>query len=64
MTALTLPRHAGRTAAAREAAAALLAAGHHVHYAAHAEQVCLNQTCRIVPPILDGIAPNPDEEQQ
>ncbi|MFJ8146955.1 hypothetical protein ACIQ6R_18035 [Streptomyces sp. NPDC096048] len=42
---------------ARQAAAELLAEGHHVHYAAHAEQVCLNRVCRIVPTVLDGIAP-------
>lgn len=64
MTALPLPRHAGRTAAAREAAEELLADGHHVHYVAHAEQVCLTGTCRIIPAILDGTVPNPDEEQQ
>ncbi|MFH8530483.1 hypothetical protein ACH4GE_18935 [Streptomyces tendae] len=53
----TLDHRTGRTVAAREAAAELLAEGHHVHYAAHAEQVCLNGTCRIVPPVLDGLAP-------
>jgi hypothetical protein len=42
-------------------AAALLAAGHHVHYAAHAEQTCLNGVCRIVPPVLDGIAPTKEQ---
>ncbi|WP_053913676.1 hypothetical protein [Streptomyces sp. TP-A0875] len=53
----TLDRRTGRAIAARQAAAQLLAAGHDVHYAAHAEQVCLNGTCRIVPPVLDGLAP-------
>ncbi|MFB7029647.1 MULTISPECIES: hypothetical protein [unclassified Streptomyces] len=47
----------GRTAAAARAAAELLAAGHHVHYASHAEQTCLTGECRIVPAVLDGIAP-------
>ncbi|MFB7461697.1 hypothetical protein [Streptomyces sp. NPDC056188] len=54
---ITHPRHAGRNAAARQAAADLLAAGRHVHYVAHAEQVCLTGECRIVPAVLDGIAP-------
>lgn len=47
---------------AHQAAADLLAAGHHVHYAAHAEQVCLTGTCRIVPAILDGIAPTKERQ--
>ncbi|GAA5056355.1 hypothetical protein [Streptomyces similanensis] len=54
---ITAPRRAGRTNAARQAAEQLLADGHHVHYAAHAEQVCLTGECRIVPTVLDGIAP-------
>ncbi|MFF8095705.1 hypothetical protein [Streptomyces sp. NPDC016675] len=58
----TLDRRTGRTVAARQAAADLLAAGHHVHYAAHAEQVCLNSVCRIVPPVLDGIAPTREQQ--
>ncbi|MGW2130436.1 hypothetical protein [Streptomyces coelicoflavus] len=57
----TLDPRTGRTVAARQAAAALLAAGHHVHYAAHAEQVCLTGQCRIVPPVLDGLAPTQEQ---
>ena len=53
---ISLPRRTGR-AAAQQAAAALLAHGHPVHYVAHAEQVCLTGECRIVPAVLDGIAP-------
>ncbi|GGW68100.1 hypothetical protein [Streptomyces griseoloalbus] len=60
MTTLT-PRPEPAPRNARQAAEQLLAAGHHVHYAAHAEQVCLTGTCRIVPIILDGIAPDPKE---
>lgn len=54
---ITHPRRAGRSNAARTAAEQLLARGHHVHYAGHAEQVCLTGECRIVPAVLDGIAP-------
>lgn len=57
------PRRTGKSRAAR-AAEQLLADGHHVHYAAHAEQVCLSGTCRIIPPVLDGLAPNPKERKQ
>ncbi|GHC44355.1 MULTISPECIES: hypothetical protein [Streptomyces rochei group] len=57
----TLDRRTGRTVAARQAAAELLTAGHHVHYAAHAEQVCLTGECRIVPPVLDGLAPTKEQ---
>ncbi|MYR46619.1 hypothetical protein [Streptomyces sp. SID5910] len=63
MTAPTHPRRTGRTHTARQAADELLAAGHHVHYVAHAEQVCLNSVCRIVPPVLDGLAPTKEQQQ-
>ncbi|MEU2120025.1 hypothetical protein ABZ567_31310 [Streptomyces sp. NPDC016459] len=53
----TLDRRTGRTIAARQAAAELLAAGHHVHYVTHAEQTCLTGECRIVPAVLDDLAP-------
>ncbi|MFE1070978.1 hypothetical protein ACFW5W_07080 [Streptomyces sp. NPDC058783] len=61
-TLATSHRRTGKKSAARQAAAALLAEGHHVHYAAHAEQVCLNGTCRIVPPVLDGLAPTKEQQ--
>ncbi|CAL9529986.1 hypothetical protein [Streptomyces sp. enrichment culture] len=50
-------RHPGKPTAAHQAAAALAAAGHHVHYVAHAEQICLTGECRPTPPVLDGTGP-------
>ncbi|MFE5912061.1 hypothetical protein ACFQ6B_23670 [Streptomyces wedmorensis] len=50
----TNDRRTGRTNAAAQAAADLLADGHHVHYASHAEQICLNGECSPFPAALHG----------